>query len=69
MVFGFRASLWYLISSKNFMVICPAVSEILVGVVFHPPLPPDAIKLPKRTDAINRYHSKITFATLLARLQ
>ena len=26
--FGFRASLWYLTSGKNFMVIRPAVTEI-----------------------------------------
>ena len=31
--FGFRASLWYLTSGKNFMVIRPAVPDILGGVV------------------------------------
>ena len=36
--FGFRASVWYLTSGKNFMVI---VSEILGALVFQPP---DAIK-------------------------
>ena len=48
--FGFRAFLYYLTSGKNFMVISPAVPEILGGVVFHPPS--DAIKLSKRADAI-----------------
>ena len=32
---GFRFSLWYLTSGKNFMVIRPAVPEILGGLVFH----------------------------------
>ena len=35
--FGFRASPWGLTSGKNFMVIRPAVPEILGGVV--PPAP------------------------------
>ena len=49
--FGFRASPRGLTSGKNFMVIRPAVPEILGGVV---PPPPDAIRLSKTADAINR---------------
>ena len=50
-VFEFRASLWYLTSGKNFMVILrPADPEILGGGF----PPPDASKLSKRAAAINR---------------
>ena len=39
-LFGFRAFLWYLTSSKNFMVICSAIPEILGGGGFlHPQMP------------------------------
>ena len=48
--FGFRASPWGLTSGKNFMVIRPAVPEILGGGT----TPPDAIRLSKTADAINR---------------
>ena len=50
-LFGFCASLWYLTFSKNLMVIRPAVPEILGEMAFYPP---DAIKLSKEADAINR---------------
>ena len=50
--FGFRASPWGLTSGKNFMVIRPAVPEILGGGGTPPP--PDAIRLSKTADAINR---------------
>ena len=40
-IFGFRASLWYMTSGKNFMVICLVVSEILGnGSLPPPPFPP-----------------------------
>ena len=50
-IFGFRASPWGLTSGKNFMVIRPAVPEILGGA---DTTPPDAIRLSKTADAINR---------------
>ena len=54
-IFRFRASLWYLRSGKKSVVIRPAVPEMLEGVCFYtPPLPPDASKLSKRADEINR---------------
>ena len=49
--FGFRASPWGLTSGKNFMVIRPAVPVILGG---GGTTPPDAIRLSKTADAINR---------------
>ena len=51
-VFGFRASSLSLTSGKNFMFICPVVSEILGGW-HHPPY---ASSLAKRADAILRVH-------------
>ena len=35
---GLCASLWYLTSGKNFIVMRPAVLELLGGAVFHPAL-------------------------------
>ena len=49
--FGYRASIYYLTSDNNFMVVSLAVSAILGGC--NPPL--DASKLSKRADAINHY--------------
>ena len=56
-LFGFRASLWYLASGKNLIVIRLAVPEIFGE---GPPLThththtrTDVSKLSKRTDAIN----------------
>ena len=45
--FGFRASPWGLTSGKNFMVIRPAVPEILGVVIFHIPLPQMPVSCPK----------------------
>ena len=53
-IFRFRASLWYLRSGKKSVVIRPAVRDVGGGMFLHPPPPPDASKLSKRADEINR---------------
>ena len=50
--FDFLASLWIPTSSKNIIVIPFVVHEILGGG--GKPLPPDAIKLSEKADAIKR---------------
>ena len=55
--YGFCASLWYLTSGKDFMVIRPAVPEVLA-----PQMP---VKLSKRADAVN----KIIFMRFISQIR
>ena len=57
-VFGFRASLWYLISCRNFMVICAVVSEIFEVGGGLPPMPVSCQKEQKPLTAKRYGYSK-----------